>query len=97
MVVKLFPLAWSIDNWQEQDRVINESFDLFGDRIAIIHAKDFAVEGNALKQVRSGQGQMNHKLLMGLLRQRKPFISILLEEASEETAEESARFLNGVE
>ena len=86
----------SIENWREQDRVIGESFDLFGDRIAIIHAKDFAVEGNVLKQVRCGQGQLNHKLVMGYLRQRKPYISVLLEEATEGTAEECARFLEGV-
>jgi len=87
----------SIENYREQDRVIRESFDLFGDRIAIIHSKDFTVEGNTLKQVRAGQGLLNHALFMGLLRQRKPSISILLEEASEQTAEECVRFLNGVQ
>jgi len=86
----------SIENYRDQDRVIQESFDLFGDRIAIVHAKDFVVGDNTLKQVRSGQGSLNHKLLMDFLRQRKPCISILLEEANEQTAEECVRFLNGV-
>jgi sugar phosphate isomerase/epimerase len=86
----------SIDNYQDQDRLVKESFDLFGDRIAIIHAKDFTVEGNALRQVRTGQGGLNYKLLMDLLRQRKPGISILLEEATESTAPECVRFLNSV-
>jgi sugar phosphate isomerase/epimerase len=87
----------SIENYRDQDRVIQESFDLFGDRIAVIHAKDFTVQDNTLKQVRAGQGMLNHKLLLGLLRQRKPYISILLEEAGEQTAEECVRFLNNVE
>jgi len=83
----------SIDNYQQQDRLIKESFDLFGERIAIIHAKDFSVEGNSLKQIRTGQGGLNYKLLMGLLQQRKPGISILLEEANEATAAECVHFL----
>jgi hypothetical protein len=41
----------SLENHHEQERVIGESFDLFGDRIAIIHAKDFVVE-NAFRSVR---------------------------------------------
>jgi sugar phosphate isomerase/epimerase len=87
----------SIDNCREQDRVIQESFDLFGDRIAIVHAKDFSVDGNTLRQIRVGQGTLNHNLVMKFLRERKPGISILLEEASEETAADCVRFLNSVE
>lgn len=84
----------SIDNYREQDRVINESFDLFGDRIAIIHSKDFVVGGGALRQVRTGQGGLHYDLLMKLLAHGKPCISILLEESSESTAAECARYLN---
>jgi sugar phosphate isomerase/epimerase len=84
----------SIENYRDQDRVIGQSFDLFGDRIAIIHAKDFSVEGDSLKQIRSGQGSLNHDLVMKYLRHKKPGISILLEESNEQTAEECVRFLN---
>jgi L-ribulose-5-phosphate 3-epimerase UlaE len=86
----------SIDNYKDQDRVMKESFDLFGDRIAIIHAKDFKVEGSTLRQIRTGQGDLNYKLLLGWIKARKPEISILLEEASESTAEGCIRFISGV-
>lgn len=75
------------DNYQQQDRVVQESFDLFGDRIAVIHAKDFRPEAGVLRQLRTGQGDFNYRLLMRLLQQRKPGISILLEEANEASAE----------
>jgi len=55
-----------LENHRDQDRIIQESFDLFGDRIAVIHAKDFIVEGGVYRQVRTGQGQLNYKLLLGL-------------------------------
>jgi sugar phosphate isomerase/epimerase len=84
----------SIENYTHQDRIIAESFDLFGDRIQVIHAKDFRIEDGKMKQVRAGQGNLNHKLLMSWLAKHKPGISILLEEASEATAEECIAFLS---
>jgi sugar phosphate isomerase/epimerase len=83
----------SMENYQEQDRLVNEAFDLYGDRIVAIHAKDFIIENRAFKAVRTGQGHFNYDLLLGLIQKRKPYISILLEEAGEDTAEECVRFL----
>jgi sugar phosphate isomerase/epimerase len=95
-------LAW--DNYTEQDTIIHESFNLFGDRIAIIHAKDFAPDPATKKllQLRTGAGKngatestgLNYPLLMKYLTQSKPGIAILLEEASEPTAEECIRFIH---
>ena len=86
----------SLDNHRDQDRIIMESFDLFGERIAIIHAKDFVVEGNTLTQLRTGgggRGELHYGVLMDCLKARKPGISILLEEASAATAEECVAYL----
>jgi len=83
----------SAENYRNQDRVIGESFDLFGDRIVVVHAKDFVIEGKACRQVRAGQGQLNYRLLLGILEKRKPGISILLEETGEDTVDECMRFL----
>jgi len=79
----------AIENYHEQDRIMRESFDLFGERIAVVHAKDFAVEGQSLRQLHTGgggRGQLNYPLLLGWLAKHKPGVSILLEEASEVTA-----------
>ena len=61
--------------------------------IAILHAKDFVVETSGLRTVRAGQGQFHYAPLMRSLQTSKPGISILLEEAGEDTAEECANFL----
>jgi L-ribulose-5-phosphate 3-epimerase len=87
----------SIDNYRDQDRILQESLDLFGDHIAVIHAKDFAVEGGALRQLRAGgggSGQFHYAPLLAWLNTHKPGISILLEEASESTAAECLRHLH---
>jgi sugar phosphate isomerase/epimerase len=92
----------SRENYREQDRVMKESFELFGERIAVVHAKDFVAEGEGgLKQVRTGAGRggvsaeagLDYGVLMRWLRERKPGIAILLEEASEGTAEGCMNYL----
>jgi len=79
----------SVDNYRQQERIFNESFELFGDRIAIIHAKDFLIEGGELKFARAGFGKLRHDLVMRFAVEEKPGISILLEDANEHTAQEA--------
>ncbi len=86
----------SLENYKEQDRVMKESLDLFGERIAVIHAKDFVVADGKMLQVRAGgggRGELHDAVLLRWLMERKPGISILLEEANEATAEECVRYL----
>jgi L-ribulose-5-phosphate 3-epimerase len=82
------------DNYQGQDRLMKEAFDLYSDRIVVIHAKDFIIEDRTFKAVRAGQGCLNYELLLGMIQQRKPYVSVLLEEAGEDTVEECLRFLH---
>ncbi|HPI73806.1 MAG TPA: sugar phosphate isomerase/epimerase family protein [bacterium] len=86
----------SPENYRQQQAVFNEAFDLYGDRIAIIHAKDFVVEEGRIKTAAMGSGLLRWDLVMKFAVERKPGISILLEETSEDTAEDSVRFLRQV-
>ena len=86
----------SKDNWQEQDRVIRESFDLFGDRIVIVHAKDFKVEAGAPKPEAIGRGRFDFALLASLLKAHKSYIDVLLEETTPATIDESVAHLRRV-
>ncbi|MGA2445892.1 MAG: sugar phosphate isomerase/epimerase [Opitutaceae bacterium] len=85
----------SVENYRRQDAIIKESFELFGDRIAILHAKDFVVDGGSLRSVLSGRGMLHYGLLMDLIKARKPDISILMEDTDPETVEDGVRFLRG--
>jgi L-ribulose-5-phosphate 3-epimerase len=64
----------SSDNYQDQDRLIEEPFQLYGDKIAIIHAKDFSITDGTCKQMATGFGQLNYNLLCRLICQHKPGI-----------------------
>jgi len=86
----------SFENHHEQERVIGESLELFGDRIAIIHAKDFVVENGQIKCVSAGLGKLRYDLVMKFAVEQKPGISILLEDTNEQTAQDSREFLRHV-
>lgn len=45
-------------NYDKQDEIIKKSFELFGNRIVMIHAKDFIYEDGKVKQVSIGEGQL---------------------------------------
>jgi L-ribulose-5-phosphate 3-epimerase len=83
----------SPDNYHEQERIISESLELFGDRIAVIHAKDFAVEHGQYKCTSAGLGTLRHDLVMKFVLAQKPGISILLEDTNEQAAGVSRQFL----
>jgi L-ribulose-5-phosphate 3-epimerase len=82
----------SLENHHEQERIISESLELFGDRIAVIHAKDFTVENGQFKSLSAGLGKLRHDLVMKFAVTQKPGISILLEDTNVQAAEESRRF-----
>jgi len=83
----------TLENHADQEHIFNESFELYGDRIAIIHAKDFVVEKGEFVCKRTGLGMLRHDVVMKFAVQQKPGISILLEDANEATAEGCREYL----
>ncbi|MDR7076765.1 sugar phosphate isomerase/epimerase [Neobacillus niacini] len=83
----------SLDNFYHQEAVIQEAFNLFGDRMVIVHAKDFIIEDEQIKIVPVGHGLLNYDFLFHLLKRKKPFINILMESTKEPYIDESLAFL----
>lgn len=83
----------SIDNYHIQEAVIQAAFELFGDRMVIMHAKDYVIEDEQVKMVPIGQGLLNYDLLFHLLKKKKPFINILMESTQEPYIDGSLAFL----
>lgn len=80
-------------NYDKMDEIIKESFQLFGDRIICIHTKDFIYKDGKLQRVSIGTGQFNYPLLLSLIKERKPFIDIILEETVNEDRGASIKFI----
>ncbi|MBC8062142.1 MAG: sugar phosphate isomerase/epimerase [Clostridiaceae bacterium] len=87
----------SLENYKDQDNMLKEAFDLFGDRIVMSHAKDFLVkDGFINKATAPGKGSLNYELFLRLLKERKPFVNILLDEVAEADMEESMKFIRNL-
>ncbi|MCL7748239.1 sugar phosphate isomerase/epimerase family protein [Halalkalibacter alkaliphilus] len=68
------------ENFHEQDIIIEEAFELLGERIVACHAKDRIIDENGeIKTVRPGKGKLNYPLYFKLLHEYKPHCEIILE------------------
>lgn len=83
----------TINNYTKQEEIFKEAIDLFGDRIVILHAKDFIIEDDMLKPVAVGQGLLDYDLVLKLINTKKPFINVLMEDTQEPFIDDSIAFL----
>ncbi len=70
-------------NHARQDALIEESFALFADRMAVFHAKDFLITpGGQYRQIAAGAegGRLNYPLFFRLAKRHKPYAQVLLED-----------------
>jgi sugar phosphate isomerase/epimerase len=85
-----------INNYKEQEKVINKAFDYYGDRISVVHIKDFKIEDNEVKFEQVGDGLFNYKSFFERLKPEKPYITMLVENSSEARYESDCRFMQKI-
>lgn len=66
----------------EQADVLNRAFAYYGDKITMLHIKDYIMEGTKQKFRFVGEGQFHYAPLMKLLKEKKPMITMLLEDSN---------------
>lgn len=82
-----------IGNYARFKEIIEESFERYGERIFLIHAKDFIIEDDAIKTVPLGQGLMDFEHLMRVANSHKPGIPIIIEDLQGDNLAESQKHL----
>lgn len=74
----------TIDNWHDQEQIMSRSFELLGDKILVVHVKDFDfVNGNKVI-VALGQGKLNLDYLIDLVKKSNEKIDLLGENIQED-------------
>ena len=76
----------NIDNYEEQDKMINDTFQLLSDKICVIHAKDFIIENGQMKMTKPTDGMLNYRLIFEKMKENNLDIPIICEEIDEEEA-----------
>lgn len=84
------------ENFARQNQVIEQAFELLGDRIIAAHAKDRLLEDGSLSTVPAGFGTMNYGLYLKLLNQYKPHAYIIMEEAKEHQMAQSKAYIEEI-
>ncbi len=80
-------------NINHQREIIQEAFQLYGDRIIMVHAKDFIFENGSKKSVPIGEGMLDYPFLLQMLCRRKPGIEIIMEDTRAEWIEQGIKYL----
>lgn len=80
-------------NHVRQKEIMQRSFEMFGDRIAVAHAKDFRVLDGKLMVCPVGCGELDYALLLGLLSGCTTVPALILEETHPENLTASAQFI----
>jgi Sugar phosphate isomerases/epimerases len=84
------------ENYKNQDELIKKAFDLFGDRIVAVHAKDFICEDNEIKLAPIGKGLLNYELLISELKGKYPYIDIFFESTKPEHVDDSIEYITNM-
>lgn len=68
-----------ISNYKQQKEIVEEAIEILDKDIAMVHIKDFVVEGDKLVSVGAGLGQMDYTAIMKFIKDKKPYMHVTLE------------------
>lgn len=74
----------SSENYLNQDDVIDRTFAIYGDKITMVHMKDFNIKDGQPVFAGIGDGLYHYENLMRHLKAEKPYITMLLEESNKD-------------
>lgn len=87
-------LLWST-NCERAGGIVDAAHALLGDRIRVVHAKDYTIDGGEFHECPAGEGRLDYARVMGWLKQRHPDIDVLMENTSPATIARTAAFARG--
>lgn len=80
-------------NADSRAQVIGEAMDKLAGHIAVIHLKDYVREGEQLRAVAAGSGELDYGPILAFMKARKPYIQATLENTSNDNAVQAREFL----
>lgn len=84
------------NNYKEQEKVIDKVFEFYGEKISVIHMKDFCLIDGEVKYAQVGEGLFNYEHFFKHLKARKPHITMLIENSNEERYKRDCEYLQNI-
>lgn len=85
--------AKDVDN---QEAVIDRAFALYGDRITMVHVKDFRMTDGQPEFEHIGEGLFDYRPLLRRLKKDKPYLTMLLENSTPERYHRDVEYLQKI-
>ncbi|MDO4805255.1 MAG: sugar phosphate isomerase/epimerase family protein [Lachnospiraceae bacterium] len=79
-----------------QEAILDRAFALYGDRISVLHLKDFVFDGQKQLYRHPGEGHFHYEALMKHIRTQKPHIIGLLENSSPDRYADDCAYLRNM-
>ena len=80
-------------NAGKREQVIGDAIEKLGDKIAVVHLKDFIPAGDDLESIAAGTGEMDYTQILRFMKERKPYIQATLENTTNDNAVHAREFL----
>lgn len=86
----------SAEDCMNQEAVLERAFRLYGDRISMVHVKDFSMENGHPEFEHIGEGLFHYEPLLRWLKKEKPYITMLLENSNQERYHRDVAYLQKI-
>ncbi len=80
-------------NLDQRERIIGEAIETLGDQVAVVHLKDFTPEGEDIRSIAAGTGEMDYTEILRFIKARKPWLQVTLENTNNTNAVAARQFL----
>lgn len=83
-------------NHKDSKKIIDEAFTLFGDRIDVVHLKDYVIKGDIHVTVPRGEGIFDFNEIIEPVVKSSNKIDLIFEEATADNIFQSLKFIDGI-
>lgn len=87
----------TLENYRDQRALIDRTIELYGDRLKVVHCKDFLLGENELRQVPPGSGELDYPYLISRLKETgRDDITLIFEEVTGDDILGSLAYIRGL-
>lgn len=83
-------------DYQNQDAVIDRALSLYGDRVTMMHVKDFRMEDGEPKFEHVGDGLFGYEKVLSWAKREKPYLTMLLENSTPQRYHSDVAYLQKI-